>query len=265
MKVDKIIFGCDDNIGYLDFWKDNSEICKKVLGIEPVLFHITDEETDFYDDDFGIVKKIKKIPNILGSLQAQNIRFYGTKFFENEVCMIGDIDMFLFNKDYLNKIINIPDDDFVIMESDAYNPKRYETLTWRGEGRYYAQYTIGKGKSFNKILDLPNTFENYLERLMLFNFGFATDELYLGHKVDSNFEIKIHKLIRGWMSNFYCPKRIEKANFGAPEGTKLEINDSLILDFFIDCHCPTPYSLYSDKIKTIKNLILSNNEKSINW
>jgi hypothetical protein len=173
----------------------------------------------------------------LGSLQAQNIRFYGTKFFENEVCMIGDIDMFLFNKDYLNKIINIPDDDFVIMESDAYNPKRYETLTWRGEGRYYAPYTIGKGKSFNKILDLPNTFENYLERLMLFNFGFATDELYLGHKVDSNFEIKIHKLIRGWMSNFYCPKRIEKTDFGTPEGTKLEINDSLGSSKMFKCSC----------------------------
>ena len=100
------------------------------------------------------------------------------------------------------------------------------------------------------------------QKLISFNFGFATDELYLGHKVDSNFEIKIHKLIRGWMSNFYCPKRIEKIDFENPQGTKLEINDSLILDFFIDCHCPTPYSLYSDKINKIKNLILSKNEKS---
>jgi hypothetical protein len=257
MKVDKIIFGCDDNEGYLDFWKDNSEICKKVLGIEPVLFHVTDEETDFYDDDFGIVKKIKKVPNVLDSFQAQNIRFYGTKFFENEVCMIGDIDMFLFNKDYLNKIINISDDDFVIMESDAYSSKRYETLIWRGEGRYYAPYTTGKGKTFNKILDLPSTFENYLERLMSFNFGFATDELYLGCKVDSNFEIKIHKLIRGWMSNFYCPKRIEKRNFIKSDGTELEVNDSIDVSLFIDCHCASPYEQYQEKIKIVKNKILS--------
>ena len=264
MKVDKIIFGCDDNLGYLNFWKDNSEICKKILGVTPVLFHITDEDSDFYEDDYGLIKKIKKIPNIETSFQAQNIRFYGTKFFENEICVIGDIDMFILNKNYFDKINHIPDDDFVIMESDAYHPDRPETLVWRGNGRYYAPYTTGKGKVFNEILDLPDTFENYLEHLRLFNWGFATDEFYLANKVDNQDKIKTHFLTRGWMSNFYCPKRIEKVNFINPEGTKLEINDSLILDFFIDCHCPTPYSLYSENIKKIKNLILAKNDKSFN-
>jgi hypothetical protein len=52
MKVDKVIFSSDDS-EYLDFWKLNSEITFKKLGITPVLFHITDEETDFYEDNFG--------------------------------------------------------------------------------------------------------------------------------------------------------------------------------------------------------------------
>jgi len=257
MKIDKIIFGCDDNVGYLDFWKDNSEICKKVLGVTPILFHITDEDSDFYEDEYGIIKKIKKISNIETGFQAQNIRFYATKFFENETCVIGDIDMFLLDKNYFNKINNISDDDFVIMESDAYSPDRPETLTWRGNGRYYAPYTTGKGKTFNKILDLPDTFENYIKRLISLKWGFATDELYLANKVDNQNEIKTHFLTRGWMSDFYCPKRIEKINFYETGGSKLSINDNLDIKFFIDCHCPNPYDVYCEKIKKIKKLILS--------
>ena len=57
MKIDKIIFSSDDS-HYLDFWKINSEITLKKLGITPVLFHITDEDSDFFEDEFGLVKKI---------------------------------------------------------------------------------------------------------------------------------------------------------------------------------------------------------------
>ena len=64
MKINNAIFAVDDNINYQGFWEINSEICKKNLNITPVLFKITDEETDFYEDKFGLVKHIKKIPNV---------------------------------------------------------------------------------------------------------------------------------------------------------------------------------------------------------
>jgi hypothetical protein len=256
MIVKKIIFASDDS-DYLKFWKDNSEICKKKLKLEPVLFHITEEDSDFFNDEFGVVKKIKKIPNIPTSLQAQNYRFFGFKFFPDEICMVADIDMFLIDSNYLNKVQNIPDEDFVVMESDAYDIERHETRIWVGNGRYLASYVISQGNTMSKILSLPETFEEYMEVLQKFDWGFATDEHFLAHKIDNQNEIEVHKLRRGWMSNFYCPKRIEKINFSVIDGTFLEVNDSTILDFFIDCHCPIPYENFSEKIELIKNKILN--------
>ena len=58
MKIDKVIFGVDDNPLYQNFWPIQSKIIKKLLNAQPVLFHITNEDSDFYDDGNGIVKKI---------------------------------------------------------------------------------------------------------------------------------------------------------------------------------------------------------------
>jgi hypothetical protein len=101
MNVDKIIFAVDDNPDYQGFWEINSEICKKKLGIVPVLFKITDNDTDFYEDEFGLVKHVKALPNVDTSFQAQIYRMYGTKYFQEDVCMTSDIDMLLFNKKYI--------------------------------------------------------------------------------------------------------------------------------------------------------------------
>ena len=95
MKIDKIIFSSDDS-HYLDFWKINSEITLKKLGITPVLFHITDEDSDFFEDEFGLVKKIKRLTNHSDKVQSQIVRMYATKYFPNEICLTNDIDIFLY-------------------------------------------------------------------------------------------------------------------------------------------------------------------------
>jgi hypothetical protein len=56
MKLEKIIFATDDNPEYSGFWKINSEICKKKLGITPVLFKIG--ETNLQQDTNIINKTI---------------------------------------------------------------------------------------------------------------------------------------------------------------------------------------------------------------
>ena len=59
MKLDKVIFSVDDNPIYADFWKIQADLVKTILKADPVLFYITDEDSDFYFDGHGIVKKIK--------------------------------------------------------------------------------------------------------------------------------------------------------------------------------------------------------------
>ena len=95
MNIDKIIFSVDDNPKYQGLWEINSQICKEHLGITPVLFYITDEESDFYNDKWGIVKKIKALPNISNGFQSQIFRMFVTKYLQQETCLISDIDMFI--------------------------------------------------------------------------------------------------------------------------------------------------------------------------
>jgi hypothetical protein len=261
MKVDKIIFSSDDS-NYLNFWKINSEITLKKLGITPVLFHITDEESDFYEDEFGIVKKIKKIPNHSTAIQSQIIRMYATKFFPDEICLINDIDMFLFDLEYLNSCISDKnDDDIVILTSDAYDSNRPECIgDYSGPDRYPMCYVAAKGKTFNKILNTDINFEEYVNNVQSCVSLYGGDEIYFGRMVNNQTHTKVHKIKRGVCSNFYTPRRIEKYMFSNYTNKTFIFNLNGVFDIknFIDCHCPFPENetqrLLIDKIK---NMILN--------
>jgi hypothetical protein len=80
MKIDKIIFAADDSY-FLDFWPIQSKICKEILNIEPVLFRITEDDSEFYDDGNGLVKHIKKIKGINTGAQAAIGRMFFHKIF----------------------------------------------------------------------------------------------------------------------------------------------------------------------------------------
>src|SRR5262245_14973952 len=90
MKIDKVIFASNDDPQYYDFWRHTSESCLRALGITPVLFHITDEDTDFVPDDFGLRKKFKAVKGVDTGFQSQIVRMFGTKFLPNEVCLTAD-------------------------------------------------------------------------------------------------------------------------------------------------------------------------------
>jgi len=265
MKIDKIIFAVDENPEYEGFWEINSEICKSKLGITPVLFKITNNDSDFYEDEFGLVKNVKSIPNIDTGFQAQIYRMYGTKFFKNECVMTNDIDMLLFNKDFITKNIeNVSDDDLVILNSDAYDSERPECVgIHSGPDRYPICYVIGKGSTFNQIINNDTPFEEYCYRLLELGLSWDTDEIYFGRCVNSQEKIKIHKVIRGYSSNFFCPNRIEKHNFYNSGIFSIDLEKNINLETFIDCHCARPYKQHKIAIDNIKNTILKKEKKEV--
>ena len=53
MILNKVIFSCDDNPNYTPYWKLTSEICRKKLGVTPVLIRITKQNSELYEDDYG--------------------------------------------------------------------------------------------------------------------------------------------------------------------------------------------------------------------
>lgn len=260
MKVEKMIFSCDGP--YYFFWKYNSEIVKKTLGITPVLFFLTEkEETDFYEDEFGLVKKVKVNKNIPCKFQSQNYRMYGTKYFLDEVCLIGDIDMFLFNKKWLDfNLKNIKDDELALLNGDAYSGSK--------NPRYPMCYIASKGKNFDKIINTNRSFKEYSEALFSRKQGWDTDELYFSEKLhENNHNINFHVINRNYSSNYYAPGRIEKHMFQKIEGNnifKLSVWGKVDYSSFIDCHVWR--GVDKDLLeKVTKDIISSVENQSENW
>ena len=275
MRIDKVIFGVDDNPRYSNFWPIQADLVRKILGAEPILFYITDEDSDFYFDGHGTIKKINKnrCPGIITSFQSQIIRMYATKYFPEEVCLTADIDMLMINKDYfLTQIEKIDDESLVIFDSDAYDMDREECLESLEycKSRYPICYVAGKGKNFNRILNTDRTFENYVDDLQNLRWGWGTDELYFGDKVDNtNHGVKVVKLIRKYTTPWKADRRVERHNFPVNLKELKEIEaqkrdgiycpDKLKEGFYIDVHCPRPYNEYQKEINDLISTVCMEN------
>ncbi len=284
MKIDKIIFAADDSY-FIEFWPIQAKICKQVLDIEPVLFHITDEDGDFYDDGNGLVKKIKKIPGINSGIQAAIGRMFFTKFFPNEVCVVSDIDLLLINKDYIqNQIKDFKNDSIVLYLSDAYDFNRPEVILHyeRSDFPYIQEmycyhYNAATGNVFNKILGTDCSFKEYLDKHIDISRGklfWCCDEFYFAECINNkNHGIKIHKLKRGYTSPWLADKRIERHNFPVTLEAEGEIEyqekygiydiKKLKDGYYIDVNCCRPYSKYKKEIDKIVDIVLNKEMKDM--
>lgn len=257
--INKIIFASDSNPDYIDFWEINSKVCSKKLKITPVLFYICDEESDFYWDKYGLIKKVKRVSDNT-SFEAQIFRMFGTKYFMDDVCLTSDIDMLLFNPSYLkNKVID--KNSITIFGSDGYDPARPECKgVYSGPDRYPICYNVATGNIFNIILNTNVEYYEYYNRLFNLNLGVDTDEIYFGQLVNKTY-IKINKIKRGYSSNFHLSDRIEKYNFHESSPFRLNLYGDINISKYIDCHCERPYNKYKVQIDNIVDLVLFPNVK----
>jgi len=239
MIIKYVILAKDDNPLYDGFWEINSEICVKILGITPVLFYISDEDSDFYRDKYGIVKKIKSVESIDTGFQSQIVRMYGCKYFPEDVCITSDLDMLMINRGYfIDQVKDFSQDSFVIYTSDAYRKTK--------PNRYPICYNAAKGKHYNYILNCDVEFEEYAHRLHNFLGNWHCDELYFTKQLDASNFPNIKKLKRGWnrrknMAN----RRIDRKAWSWQENTP-----------YIDCHCLRPYTKYKHQLDQLKKSIL---------
>jgi hypothetical protein len=254
MRIDKIIFSTDDNPLYLGFWPFISKWTKERLGVTPVLFHVTTEETDFYEDQYGLVKKFKANPKLPSSFQAQLVRMWGTRYFLDEFCMTSDIDMMMVDKNYfMNGLENYNDEDMLIYGSDAYDSSRPECTDIYGGDRYPICYNLAKGSTFEKILLTDKPFDEYMQYINDFYFPFHdSDEMYFGWMVNNtNHGVNVVKLRRGFTTKFYCPNRFERPLYLSSEQQRELKNKDII-----DIHLVRPYEKYQTQIQIIKEMIV---------
>lgn len=247
----KIIFSSNDS-RYLKYWSDNSKMCSEILQITPILIHITNEDSDFMWDEFGLIKKIKCDNNT--SLAAQVSRLYSGVFFPNEKIIISDIDMFFFDKNYLKKsLINSEFYDVTIVGSDSYDKNRPECLEFLHscKERFPMCFIVCYGNILNNIMNInTNTiFQNFLDNNN-FNFGFNSDEIVFTNNLLKT-DYKINRVNREYVSNFYLKERIEKYMFTENSTFRINLNYLNNLNGYSEFHCPD----YDEHVDTIKHLL----------
>lgn len=114
----------------------------------------------------------------------------------------------------------------------------------------------------NEVLpgcNIDISFQDYVDKVESVGFEDHNDEIYFGRMINNQSDIKVHKVKRGYCSNFYVPQRIEKYMFNSNEQLifRIDINGSIDIDYFIDCHCKSPYSENRYLIDKIKSHILN--------
>lgn len=241
MKINKIIISSDKTPMYLDFWQHVAITWKK-LGFEPILFLISDKETDIYEDEFGLVKELKSVENINTGFQSQIARIYAYKYFDNENALISDIDMFPLQSNYFNKNAEPYDESkIVIYSADAYN-----TIN-----RYPMCYILGNSEIMKKCLELENkTWGDFVLELKSLNWNWDTDELYISSKINKYEESNpdsVIRLNRGWTTG-RANNRIDRVFW------RYNLQD-LMRGMYIDSHSLRPYQDYQKEIDLMLNNI----------
>ena len=239
MKIDYAILSTNEKPLYKDFWPVVKPVWINYIKIKPILVIISDIDEVIDHGDY-IIFKINKIEGVDTGLQSQIARIWITKFYQNEVCLISDIDMLPMNEDYFKKNVeDVDEDSLVIYSADAY-PKQNK--------RFPMCYNAAKGKTFTEILELDgfNSFEDFCRKLVERGEGWNTDELFFGEKVYKyKNQKRIVKLSRGWISGI-AKLRIDRIKWKyEPQQVKT----------YIDSHLVRPYTTYKIKIdKLIEEL-----------
>jgi len=263
MRIDKILFVSDANPNYLSFWNAISKHHVQRFGIPCKLFFIgekTPENAHMLSEEYGEVEVVTPIPGIPIVIQALWGKFWFTQTEPNTRWLIGDIDMFLLNKEYLfGSADQIPDD---------------------GYGHIYAfeQYYPGflhcaKGCVFKEFLELTDSFES--ECRMIYEsrryglFGSAPDrvkdkphyEYMVCEEMLSTERLRNKPVTRIFKPS--CPDKdiMFSEHLLMPEGCVRDPSVINMVDLFDHSrknayywfHCPRPYTAWAEQIETILN------------
>lgn len=253
MKTDKVILGSTCHPFYLDFWPIVSKIWKIKFNIHPVLVLIHDDETIKTSEEFGSVIYQKPIKDVPLNIQAQCCRYFFPRIEPETTWMTSDIDMLPISKSYfIDNIVPIPDNKFVNLNahSVAANP---------------ACYNVAKGKTYIDVLNLPETFEQFLKQTEWWRRGeqhrpggdlvcnnWCTDEEYSNEMIKKYHDtIDSTKFINPPRPGGYCARRVDRIAW------KKWTHEQVIQEFVLDAHSLRPYSNHKEEINTLVNLILN--------
>lgn len=276
MKIDKILFVSDDNINYLGFWNSISKFYKRYLNITPKLFFIGEENENnkiYLSTEYGEVEIIKPLTNIPIIVQALWGKFWLTQTEPETTWLIGDIDLYLLNKNYiLNCLENINENEYVHLNANGYKQGDWWTNSLPG------YFHCAKGKKFKEFLKLSDSFQEDCEFIVkskkygILNTGLINQKENAPERVKDklNYEficceenLSTERLIplKDKIVSFTYPSNLirletEYAMHGlaTPNDFNLKtIFNEHLKNTYIDFHSPRPYKFFSNEIEFILN------------
>lgn len=234
-KIDYVVISSDDNSQYKDFYEVVSKQWNK-LGYKTYYINITDVD-DEVENEFGIIKKIKRVDGIPSSFQSQVVRLYSCNLIFGNL-LISDIDMLPISKKYFNELnIDLNKKNIILSSGQPYSDVPY----------YPMCYVISNNETLKKTLQIEDfSFEEFCKYLVS-NYGIKwnTDEHFMYDKMSMNKNILIEK-------NRNFNNRIDRCKW-TYDITKL--NEG----FYIDSHLLRPYNENKEEINNLINKIQYDN------
>jgi len=243
VKIHRAIVATDANSEYYQFWPIVARRWAS-WGIIPTLAVVSDTKLDI-DESLGDVIYHAPNPNVPTAQQAQVIRLFLAANFEDDVCLISDIDMLPLNRDYfLDSVQYYDSSNFVVYSSDAY---------LSGDPAYPAYpmcYLASEGENFKEIID--GNLESFNEIIVSWideGFGWHTDEKVFYQKLQK------------WESINHLTVTLRRGfNLSADPGAIRRIDrswnssynkDMIQQKYYVDYHMPRPYKEYKSVIEEI--------------
>ena len=277
MNIDKILFISDDNINYLSFWPSIYKFYQKCYNITPHLFFLgvqNDVNKKYLDNTHGIVTIVDPLPNIPIIIQCLWGKFWFTQTELSTNWLIGDIDLYLLNRNYLYDCLKmIQPNTYAHLNANGYklgnwweNPKTGIPGYWHlATGSIYKEYLqlsdsfqedcayIYNSKRYGILYNgLINRETNAPERVKdKGNYGYICCEEHLSTERLMSKKHLIH--------NFTYPSslpRLETYFANSGRSTPCDFNlfkwyEKLNKAKYIDFHAPRPYNCFSLDIERI--------------
>ena len=230
-----MLLSCDDGGAYAAYWGPVAFAWRHLVGIEPVLFVVGEEEARLAVTTGGFVRRVRRVDGVPVPLQAQLARLWGLQEFADDVCLTSDLDMLPLSRDYFTTAADsCRDDTVVILSSDAYAPV---------ERRYPICYVEGTGAVLAEALALDRDFAGFCRRLDALGWGWHTDELYLGRCIEK-WGGPVGLLRRGWLDGWRATGRVDRLQWEYDP-------EAAAGGHYIDAHLPRPYASHAAEIDAL--------------
>lgn len=236
LELKRVILSTNDNPLYIEFWPIVAPIWQ-AMGLRPTLALIGDEDCPI-DTSLGDVFRFDPIPNVPEAMQAQAIRLLLPTYFPDEGCLISDIDMLPICRSYFFDGADVcPEDAFLV-----YRDRVFDYGFQYAFERYPICYIAANGSVFASLFQIgPDTdFSEILRKWAAKDYGWNTDEIIL-YSTLKNWERKGGLVVRlGHGDEPRLDRGSWKSDFS-----------SIDYSFYVDCHCPRPYSAYKESIDEV--------------